>query len=68
MANEKAMTNCLKKSNKGHDHEMIQSRDKVVESILKATNATNTPKSQKPENKEKNEGTTTRGRGKRKQL
>ena len=61
IANAKVVTNCLKKSNEQHDCEMIQSEEKVVESILKATNATNTPKSRKPENKEKSEDNITRG-------
>ena len=64
----KAMANLLKKSNERHDREMIQSKKKVVESILKATNATNTPKSQNPENKEKSEGNIIKGETKRNQL
>ena len=38
------MINLLKKSNERHDREMIQSKEKVVESIPKATNVTNTKK------------------------
>merc|ERR1740124_816908 len=66
IANEKAMTNRLKRSNEQHKREMIQSKEKVVDSILKAKNATNIPKSQKLENKEKSEGTTTKGKRQKK--
>ena len=52
-----------------HNREMINSKEKAVKSIIKATNATNTPKSRKLENKEMSEGTTTKEKiSKRKQL
>ena len=55
------MTNRLKKPNEQHNRKMIQFKEKLFESILKARNAKKTRKSRKSENKERGECNTTRG-------